>query len=64
LSLPFILLKSGPPVEAFGVGHNPDPIPLVGSPSVSSSHNTPPTVIPHRGKVTEDAGKASSNKQR
>jgi hypothetical protein len=56
---------------ATGVGHllvcvfcdEPDPISLVWGSEVSRSHNTPPRVIPHFGKVTENHGKSSSHKQ-
>jgi hypothetical protein len=48
---------------ALGVGHNPTPVPLVGSANVVRSHNSPSRIIPHFGKVTEDHGKSSLNKQ-
>jgi hypothetical protein len=62
------LLKSKSPrfsaSFARGVGHNPDTFPDVGSANVNRSDNAPSRIIPHRGKITEDAGKSASNKQR
>jgi len=50
---------------AVGVGSdNPDAVPLMWSSGVGRSEHTPPRIIPQRGKVTEDSGKASSHKQR
>ena len=56
---------------ATGVGHRltrvfsdePDSVPLMRGAEVSRSDNTPPRVIPHFGKVTENHGKSSSHKQ-
>jgi hypothetical protein len=49
---------------ASGVGSNdPYTVPLVGSADVSRSEHAPSRIIPHRGKVTEDSGKSSTNKQ-
>jgi hypothetical protein len=48
---------------ARGVCHNPAPVPLVGSANVVRSHNSPASIIPHFGKITEDHGKSSLNKQ-
>jgi hypothetical protein len=48
---------------AVGVGQDPAPVPLVGSTDVVRSHNSPARIIPHFGKVTEDHGKSSLNKQ-
>jgi hypothetical protein len=50
--------------NAVGVGHDPAPIPPVRGSGVMRSHNTPARIIPHFGKVTEDHGKSSGNKQR
>ena len=36
----------------------------MGRSGVVRSHNSPPRIIPHFGKVTEDHGKSSGNKQR
>jgi len=47
-----------------GVGQYPDSLATVGSPCVVSSQHTPSSIIPQRGKVTEDHGKSSSNKHR
>jgi hypothetical protein len=52
---------------ALGVGQfcpNPDALAPVGSPGVVRSHNTPPRIIPHAGKVKQDQCKPSSNKHR
>ena len=50
---------------AVGVGSNePDSVSLVGSSGMSRSQHSPPRIIPQRGKVTEDHGKASANKER
>jgi hypothetical protein len=49
---------------ARGVGQYPDALASVGSACVTRSHNTPPRIIPQRGKVSEDSGKSSSHKQR
>jgi len=58
-----LLLPPSNPV-VLGVGQNPNPVPLVRSPGVVRSHNTPARIIPQRGKVTEDDGKTSLNKHR
>jgi len=58
------LLNRLPVSTVVGVGNNPDAIPLMGRPDVGGSHNTPSRVIPQFGKVTEDHGKSSSNKER
>jgi len=47
-------------VDAVGVGHKPEPVPLVRSSDVGSSQHCPPAVIPERGQVTEDSPKSSS----
>jgi hypothetical protein len=50
-----------------GVGQrrqDPDPVSLVGRSDMVSSQHSPPRIIPHFGKVTEDHGKTSSHKQR
>jgi hypothetical protein len=47
-----------------GVGNNPESLPTVGSAGVVRSHNSPSCREPHRGKVSEDDGKSSSNKHR
>ena len=44
-----------------GVGHNPDPFPLVRGGNVMRSHNSPPCIKPHFGKVTEDGSKSSAH---
>lgn len=49
---------------ARGVGNKPDAVSLMGRPDIGGSHNTPFSIIPQLGKVTEDHGKASSHKQR
>jgi hypothetical protein len=50
---------------AVGVGTDePDSVALVGGSDVVRSQHTPSCVIPHLGKMTEDSGKSSSNKQR
>jgi hypothetical protein len=50
---------------AVGVGSdNPDAVTLMRGTDVSRSKHTPLRIIPHRGKVTEDSGKSSTNKQR
>jgi hypothetical protein len=49
---------------AFGLPHNPDPIPLVRRTGVDCSQHTPLRIIPHFGKITEDSGKSSSHKHR
>jgi hypothetical protein len=61
--LRFSFAKSGPATLALGVGHNPASVPLVRSANVVRSHNSPARIIPHLGKVTEDHGKSSLNKQ-
>lgn len=43
-----------------GVGHNEDPIPLVGRPEVPSAIARPCCIIPHRGQVPENFTKHSS----
>jgi hypothetical protein len=48
---------------ANGVAQEPDAVPLVGSADVVRSHNSPARIIPHFGKVTENHGKSSLNKQ-
>jgi len=58
----FVVLR--PVSEATSVGHNPASVPLVRRAGVMRSHNSPPHIIPHFGKVTEDHGKSSGNKQR
>ena len=47
-----------------GVGHNPDPLASVRRSNIVRSQHTPPRIIPQRGKVTEDHGKSSGNKER
>jgi hypothetical protein len=50
---------------AVGVGsHEPESVALVRGANVVRSQHTPPRIIPQRGKVTEDSGKASSHKHR
>ena len=50
---------------AVGVGSNdPDAVSLVRRSGVSSSQHSPPRIVPQRGKVTEDHGKSSANKER
>jgi hypothetical protein len=44
-----------------GVGHKPEPVSLVRRSNIGSSHNSPPRVIPERGKVSKDSGKSSMN---
>lgn len=55
-----------PPVcsesSARGVGQNPDAFPVVGRAAVVCSQHCPSSIIPERGKVTEDGGKSSMNK--
>ena len=46
---------------AVGVGHKPEPVPLVRSPDIGSSQHCPAAVIPDRGQITEDNSKSSSN---
>jgi hypothetical protein len=47
-----------------GVGSNhPDPVAPVRSPNVLRSQHHPSRIVPERGKVTEDDGKSSTNKQ-
>jgi hypothetical protein len=48
---------------ATGVAQNPDSVAAVRSANVVRSHNSPARIIPHFGKVTEDHGKSSLNKQ-
>jgi hypothetical protein len=62
--VPSMLLDPLLPSVARGVGHNPDTFPDVGSANVNRSDNPPSRIIPHRGKITEDSGKSTSNKQR
>ena len=59
-SLPLgpLLRPSG--LKPCGVGHKPEPIPLMRRPNVGSSQHCPPAVIPERGQVTEDSPKSSS----
>ncbi len=47
-----------------GVGHNPDPIPLVRRPGMVRPHNSPSRIMPQRGKVGEDGSKTPLHKQR
>lgn len=61
-ALRLLLPPSSPVVR--GVGHNPDSVSLVRRSGVGSSQHTPPRIIPHRGKITEDHGKTSSHKHR
>jgi hypothetical protein len=50
---------------AVGVGsHKPESVALVRGANVVRSQHTPPRIIPQRGKVAEDSGKASSHKHR
>jgi hypothetical protein len=50
---------------AVGVGSNePDSVSLVGSSDMARSQHSPPRIVPHRGKITEDHGKPSANKER
>jgi len=39
-------------------------VPFVGSSGVFRSQHSPSRIIPHRGKITEDHGKSSGNKER
>nr|WP_253272372.1 hypothetical protein [Chromobacterium subtsugae] len=50
--------------SATGVCHKPDAVPLMGRSKVGCRKTSPLRVIPQRGKVTDDHGKASSHKQR
>jgi hypothetical protein len=50
--------------DATQVGHNPDPLASVRGANIVCSQHTPPRIVPHFGKVTEDSGKTSGNKER
>jgi hypothetical protein len=57
-----------PRVESLALGvvqfaPDPDSFAAVGSPGVVRSHNSPPDIIPHAGKVSEDQSKSSGNKE-
>jgi hypothetical protein len=47
-----------------GVCQNPDSVSLVRGAGVVRSDNSPPRIIPHLGKITDDSGKSSSHKHR
>jgi hypothetical protein len=65
MAAPGEALRLVPALLAVGVGSdNPDAVPLVGGSGVIRSQHTPPRIVPERGKVTEDSGKASSHKHR
>jgi hypothetical protein len=65
MAAPGEALRLVPALLAVGVGSdNPDPVTLVGSSGVSRSQHTPSSIVPERGKVTEDSGKSSTHKQR
>jgi hypothetical protein len=51
------------PSVAVGVGHKPEPVPLVRGANVGSSQHSPPRVIPEFGKVAEDSSKPSMNER-
>jgi hypothetical protein len=51
-------------IDAVGVAKYPDSVALMGRSAVRRRYTTPSTIVPHFGKVTEDHGKTSSNKQR
>ena len=63
MAAPGLALRFRPPSLAVGVGsQNPNSISLVWGAGVMRSKHAPLRIIPQRGKVTEDHGKASSNK--
>jgi len=59
LDIPGVSFQS----RADGVAHQPQSFAMVGKAGVIRSHNSPARIIPHFGKVTEDHGKSSLNKQ-
>jgi hypothetical protein len=53
-----------PPFTPLGVGSKePEAFAAVRKSGGVRSHNTPSRIIPHFGKITEDHGKTSLNKQ-
>jgi hypothetical protein len=52
-----------PPLLLVGVGTNPYPVPLVRCSGMVRSDNSPPRIVPQRGKVTEHDIESSGNKQ-
>jgi hypothetical protein len=46
---------------ARGVGHDPDPFALVRRTGIGRAQDTPPSIIPERGQVTEYTSEPSSN---
>jgi hypothetical protein len=44
------------------VGNNPDPLPLVIQAGGVCSDNSPPRIVPQRGKVTQHSVESSGNK--
>jgi hypothetical protein len=51
------------PAWASGVGHKPEPFADVRGSDIVRSHNAPSRIKPQAGKVSEDSGKSSANKQ-
>lgn len=43
--------------QTVGVGHNPDPFPLVRCAGMDSAEHSPARIIPHRGQVAENTSK-------
>lgn len=48
-------------IDAVGVGHNPEPITVMGGARVASPEDAPPRIIPQRGQVAEDDTEAPGN---
>jgi hypothetical protein len=59
LDIPGVSFQS----RADGVAHQPQSFSMVGKAGIVGSNNSPARMIPQRGKVTEDHGKSSLNKQ-
>jgi hypothetical protein len=59
LDIPAVSFQS----RAEGVAHQPKSFSMVGKTRVIGSHNSPARIIPQFGKVTNDQGKTSLNKQ-
>jgi hypothetical protein len=53
--------KSGPASEAFGVGHNPDPLAEMRSAGVGSAEHSPARIEPHLGQVSKYNSKPPSS---
>jgi len=50
-------------VDAVGVGHKPEPVPLMRRSNVGSSQHCPAAVIPERGQITEHSSESPSKER-